>query len=103
MGTIHVQTVCVWYDGKTQAGVPLEDLQTIVEMEKLLLSACVRSKEVVIPEIVENTYQNYLQMEHLKAQVKALTDSIVRHKRVTNVRTLCDVMNGNPVAKHPDL
>jgi len=28
---------------------------------------------------------------------------VVRHKRVTNVQTLCDVMNGNPVAKHQDL
>ena len=79
-GTIRMQMVCVWYDGKTQAGVPLVDLQTIVEMEKLLLSACVRSKEVVIPEIVENTYQNYLRMEHLKAQLKVLPDSIVRHE-----------------------
>ena len=50
---------------------------------------------------------------NLKAQLKILPDLIVRHKeltgntikRVTNIQTLCDVMNGNPVAKHmfPDL
>jgi len=51
-----------------------------MEMEKLLLSACVMSKEIVIPEIVENTFQNYLRMEHLKAQLKALPDLIVQHK-----------------------
>ena len=90
-----------------------KDIQTVVEMEKLLLSASVSGKDIVIPEIVENTYQNDFQMEHLKAQLKMLPDLIARHKeltgnaikRVTNIRTLCDVMNGNPVAKRmcPDL
>ena len=36
--------------------------------------------EVLIPEIVEKTSQNYLRMEHLKAQLKVLSDSIVQHK-----------------------
>ena len=59
-----VPSRCGWYVydmmAKHKQVRTLEDLQTIVEMEKLLLSACVRSKEVVIPEIVENTYQNHL-------------------------------------------
>lgn len=47
-----------------------KDLQTVVEMDKLLLSACVSGKEIVIPKLVENNYQNDFQIEHLKAQIR---------------------------------
>jgi len=90
-----------------------KDLEVVEEVEKLLLSACISVKEVLISEIVERTYQNDLQMEQLNTQLKMIPELICRHKeltgfivkKVTNIRTLCDIMNANPATKRmcPDL
>ena len=76
----------------------------IVEVEKILLSAASCDNEIVIPEIVKNTYQTSdVQVEPLKAQLKLIPDLTARHKelarvtiKITNIRTLCNVMNSNP-------
>ena len=77
-------------------------------MEKILLSAACCDEKIVVPVVVKNTYQSDIQVEPLKAQLKLIPDLIVRHKevagvtikKITNIRTLCDIiMNSNPAAK----
>ena len=73
----------------------------------MLLSAASCDQEILVPEIVQSTYHNDLQIELLQAQLKLIPDLLLRHKEltgitikeVTNIRTLCDIMNANPAAK----
>ena len=84
-----------------------EDIKIVAAIEKMLLSAAYCDKDIVIPGVVQETYQNDIQVEPLKAQLKLIPDLIVRHKdlagvtikKVTSIQTLCDVMNSNPAAK----
>lgn len=83
-----------------------QDMKIALGLEVMLLSACV--SEVAIPQLVQATYQNDLDFERLKTQLNLLPDLLIRHKeitgytikKVTNIRTLCDVINNSPAAKH---
>ena len=83
-------------------------MKVVSEIEQMILSACVdHDQDLPIPESVENTYQKDFQMQSLKVQLRLLPDLIKRHGeltghkicKVTNIRTVCEVMNSNPVAK----
>ena len=84
-----------------------QDIKIIAEVEKMLLSATCSVKEPAVPEVVQSIYQGNI--EPLKAQLKLIPDLIillryqeltgVTIKKVTNIRTLRDIMNSNPAAK----
>ena len=84
-----------------------EDIKIVAAIEKMLLSAAYCDKDIVIPGVVQETHQNDIQVEPLKAQLKLIPDLIVHYKdlagvtikKVTSIRTLCDVTNSNAVAK----
>ena len=84
-----------------------QDIKIVAEIEKLLLFAACGGQEVVVPDTVQEMYRSDISMEPLIVQLKLIPDLLRRHKqltgvaikKVTNVRTLCDVMNSNPAAK----
>ena len=84
-----------------------KDMKIVIDMEKLVLSACVKNENVTIPDSVKDLFQKDIQMEKLKTQLCMLPELIIRHgeltgykiKTVTNIRTVCEVMNNNPVAR----
>ena len=83
------------------------DQQDINKMEQLLLSAACSDQEIVVPDAVQVMYGSNISMEPLIMQLKLIPDLIHHHKqltgitikKVTNIRTLCDIMNTNPAAK----
>ena len=83
-----------------------KDLNIIIDVENLLLKNANESKvDICIPESVIGTYLNF---QKIKLQLKLIPDLILRHKeitgntikKVTNVRTLCEIFNSNPVVKN---
>ena len=86
-----------------------KDLKIVMEMEKLILSASNDDfkDQVVIPELMRNNYESDLKMDTLAVQLKQIPALVARHrertgqkiKKITNVRTLCGIMNANPVSK----
>ena len=83
------------------------DIKVVAEIEKLLLSAARGDQEIVVPDAVQETYRSDISMEPLIMQLKLIPNLIQRHKhltgvtikKVTNIRTLCDIMNSNPAGK----
>lgn len=75
----------------------------------MLLSACdsKSDKDILIPQLVERIYEKDLQMDKLLLQLKMIPELLGRHKeltghtikQVTNIRTLCEILNANPGAK----
>ena len=73
-----------------------QDIKIVAEVEKMLLSAACCDKELVVPEIVQKTYQKDIQVEPLQALLKLIPDLVLRHKelagimikKVTSIRTL---------------
>ena len=73
----------------------------------MLLSAACGDQEIVVPDSVQDMYQSDISMEPLTMQLKLIPDLMQHHKqltgitikKVTNIRTLCDIMNSNPAAK----
>ena len=57
----------------------------VAAIEKMLLSAAYCNKDIVIPGVVQETYQSDIQIETLKAQLKLIPDLIVRHKDLAGV------------------
>ena len=86
-----------------------KDLRVAMEMEKLILSASNDEFKgpIVISDVLRSTYECDLKMDLLTVQLKQIPVLIERHtertgqkiKKITNVRTLCDVINENPVTK----
>lgn len=81
-----------------------KDLKIAVDMDKMLLSACLDDKEATIPEAVLLTYQNDLQMQQLQAQLKLLPDLVSQHREISGTtmkfeRYVIIIMNANPVTK----
>ena len=71
------------------------------------MSAACGDQEIVVPDSIQEMYQSDISLEPLTMQLKFIPDLIQRHKqltgvtrkKVTNIRTLCNVMNSNPAAK----
>ena len=83
------------------------DLNIIIDVENLLLKNANESQvDICIPESVIRTYEKDLNFENIKL-VKAITRSYLKAhkitgytiKKVTNIRTLCEIFNSNPVVK----
>ena len=63
-----------------------QDLKTVVEMEKMLLSACdsKSDKDILIPQLVERIYEKDLQiMDKLMLQLKMIPELLGKHKELT--------------------
>ena len=88
-----------WFDQR--------DIKVVAEIEKLLLSAACSDQEVVVPDTVQETYRSDISMYPLIMYLNLIPDLIQHHKqltgvtikKVTNIHTLCDIMNSNPAAK----
>ena len=84
-----------------------QDIKVVAKMEQLLLSAACGDQEIVVPDAVQVMYESDISMEPLIMQLKLIPDLIHHHKqltgvtikKVTNICTLCDIMNSNPAAK----
>jgi len=61
-----------------------KDIKVVVEVEKLLLPAARGDKEIVVPNAVQETYQN-VSIEPLIMQLKLIPDLIQHHKQLTGV------------------
>ena len=91
-----------------------ENLNIVIDIEKLLLK-CSNDKQadICIPDSLTTTYQKDINFEQLKLQLQLIPGLILRYKeltgitikKVTNIRTVCEVLNSNPVSKRmcPDL
>ena len=89
-----------WFDQK--------DLNIVIDVENLLVKNANESQvDMCIPESVIGTYGKDLNFKKVKLQLKLIPELILRHKEqtgntiktVTNVRTLCEIFNSNPVVK----
>ena len=78
----------------------------IADIERLLLSAS-NGQECLVPESIQSMYAMDLNLPHLLTHLQMLPDIVRRNneitglaiRKVTNVRTICDVMNTVPGAK----
>ena len=84
-----------------------QDIKIVTKMEKKMLLSATSNRDTQVPMVVQDTYKNDLKMELLQTQLKLMPQLISRHreitritiKKVTNIRTLCDIMNANSAAK----
>lgn len=82
-----------------------ESFSFVGEIEKLLLDSA-NAKSANLPEKMESIYQEDLDMDKLKIQLKMLPDAVkvtpmhgIPIKQVTRVQTLCQVFNIQPTFK----
>ena len=82
-----------------------ESFSFVGEIEKLLLAGA-NAKSANLPEKMESIYQEDLDMDKLKIQLKMLPDAVkvtpmhgIPIKQVTRVQTLCQVFNIQPTFK----
>ena len=82
------------------------DLNIVIDVENLLLKNA-NNNQVDVSESVIETYGKDLNFEKIQLQLKMIPNLILRHKeitgntikKVTNLRTLCEIFNSNPVVK----
>ena len=88
-----------------------KSLATPKAIEELLLTASAsqstNADSFSIPEVIVNTYSNYLNIDKLKLQLLILPDLIqtykssqgLPHLKVTSLRTLCEIFLALPISK----
>ena len=82
-----------------------KDFTIVAEIEMILAAG--NGQEFTMPETIQTLYKGDFQTIRLSTHLNMLPDIIKRHgeltgnqiKKVTNVRTVCQAMNGNPGAK----
>ena len=76
------------------------DIKIVVEMEQLLLDSA-NGVDTTIPESIKTMYRSDLDIERLSVHLRMLPDAVKQYnntsslpiKKVTSIRTLCDVLN----------